>query len=92
MNAATVTPNDLGVMLIYAVRYAMGRATSAPHDVAACVRRYAPHLTPGDLAVIRRDLRAALDRGAVLGHAEDHAEWERLAVWLDGHAQSVGVR
>lgn len=90
MNAATVTPNDLGVMLIYATRYAMGRATSAPHDVAACVRRYAPHLAPGDLAVIRRDLRLALGR-SVLGMAPDHAEWERLAVWLDGHAQSVGV-
>ena len=71
------------IVLVGAVRYALGRATYIVSDVAVEVRRCWPLLDARDRAVIRRDLAEALFGRGPLGMQMDHDVWVRLLAWID---------
>lgn len=45
-----------GSLLVYSLRYAMGRQSYAPHEVANIAKWLLPSLALGDLATMARDL------------------------------------
>ena len=71
---------------VYATRYALGRMTGAPSDVAAFIQEHAKEIRrdAGCREAILRDIREA----SSLGHECDAREWRRvvevLAVGSDG--------
>ena len=82
MKNASVPPNTMWCLLLYTVRYAMGRMSSAPSDAADWVRRYRKHLTAGQIEQIAEEvateLRICENAGRLLGHDCDHKVWRRL--------------
>ncbi|MBU9945037.1 MAG: hypothetical protein KTQ12_10435 [Dermatophilaceae bacterium] len=71
------------IVLVGAVRYALGRATYIVADTAAEVRRCWPLLDARDRGVIRRDIAEALSGRGPLGMQMDHDVWADLLVWID---------
>ena len=78
------------IVLVGAVRYALGRATYIVADTAAEVRRCWPLLDARDRAVIRRDLVEALDQSGLLGMRMDHDVWADLLAWIDEREPARG--
>ena len=62
---------------VWAVRYALGRATYAVHDVVDTLIAERASLTPQSREVIIRDISEAEARGG-LGMAMDAVAWLRL--------------
>lgn len=83
---ATVDPETLWCLLLYTMRYALGRASSAPSDAANWIRRYRHYLKPWQVEQIAKEVEEELHRcnskGTLLGHRCDHDEWTRLAADL----------
>ena len=79
---ASVDPNTMWCLLLYTVRYAMGRMSSAPSDAADWVRRYRKHLTAGQIEQIAEEveteLRICENAERTLGMDCDHKVWRRL--------------
>lgn len=75
--------DDLYTFIVYTVRYAVTRSTTAACEASELVRRYAHWLTSAHLAVVRRDLANAIDNG-FLFECDDRT-WRDLALWLDEH-------
>lgn len=77
-----VVDRDLETLLLYAVRYAMGRCSAAPSQVAGMVRTYrdglSPHREQQISAEITEELRRCEEAGTTLGDACDHATWTQL--------------
>lgn len=65
-------------LLLYAFRYALGRRTGAPSDVAATIRAHLDVLPDWMLAQIVRDIGRAIDAEQA-GAPCDVDEWTRLA-------------
>lgn len=78
---ATRTPlipdGDQRDVLIYAFRYALGRATYAPQTVVAVLKRAWPDLSDADRRLYQREIRDALEAGNA-GHRCDQAAWESI--------------
>jgi hypothetical protein len=72
-----ISKEDQTEILIYAMRYAIGRATYAPHVVAHVIAHAWPDLSDTDKFVIQRDIREAISRGAA-GMDIDVAEWKKV--------------
>lgn len=51
-----VTPSHLCALAVYAVRYALGRASYAPSEVCEILREHWADLDSNTQAVIRRDI------------------------------------
>jgi hypothetical protein len=84
-----MTPTHLGDLCVYAVRYALGRTSGAPSDVASAVRVAWPAITDDARATLLRDLREAIEdddtdrrigrrTGRRLGHDCDRETWTSL--------------
>lgn len=82
MKNASVPPNTMWCLLLYTVRYAMGRMSSAPSDAADWVRQYRKHLTAQQIEQIAEEveteLRVCERQGRTLGMDCDHKVWAKL--------------
>ena len=57
--------SQLGSLLIYAARYAIGRHTYASAEVAQAVSELAPKLSVADRVVLTADIQKAFDKHTV---------------------------
>ena len=80
---------DLSFLLVSALRYAMGRASTAPSSTDGLIRKCWPEIPEGQRDVIIRDLSEELaraeDKWTTLGHQCDHDMWSRLLAWCRAH-------
>lgn len=84
---------DLSLLAHYAMRYALGRRSTAPSDVCAALRRQWPDIDPGTRDLIASDIddAAKRDRQAEhygwkyrrLGDACDRRTWLDFREWMD---------
>lgn len=76
----------LGNLAYMALRYAMGRCSTAPTNCADAIRAAWPDLEIGDRAILLRDLTEELARhnarGELLGHQCDHDVWTALLAFM----------
>jgi hypothetical protein len=79
---------DLWVLLLCSLRYAMGRASYVTGEVADMIRRYKSHLTAPQRAQIAGEIRTAVrdahNGGGFLGMKMDEDGWVRLAEEMEG--------
>ena len=68
---------DLALLLVYAFRYALGRRSSAPSDVAGMVLRYRHALEPWEVAQICEDATRAIHTNTA-GDPCDVRTWQAL--------------
>lgn len=79
MSKTVLVDERLGEMLNYAVRYAIGRRTYAPHDVVKYVEPLVPYLDRATLHVMHYDIVAAQVKPGGLGDdIIDAPDWLRL--------------
>lgn len=71
---AVEVDDNLGEMLNWAVRYALGRMTYAVNDTVSYVLPLIPKLDKRTLSVMQRDI----ERAPEYGHDCDEADWMRL--------------
>lgn len=87
MTRPSIYQADLFMLLVGAVRYAMGRRTYVVDATAETVRRHWRDLDQVQRDVIRRDVREALESahrlGRELGGQCDHATWVLLLAWME---------
>ena len=89
----------LYLLLVSAIRYALGRSTYIVGSTCETVRAFWPHMTEVNREVLLRDVEEELVRvvrdGRTLGMQMDHDEWSRLALWMRAHlvdpARGVGL-
>ena len=81
-----MTPSDLGALLHYAMRYAMGRYTYAVDDVTRLMRAHWWEITMNDRNQIARDLADHVARherdGETLGADYVARLWIELRDWI----------
>lgn len=83
-----VSPHDMGSMLLWSLRYAMGRRSTAPDDVAGCVQRYWSLSDDAHRRFLFRDLHEEFERAfrcgdhRNLGDRCDVETWARLLFWM----------
>ena len=81
-----VRTDDIFLLLISSVRYAMGRQTYIVKETCNMVRRYRKHLREQDAMIIVRDVQREIDMvegmNKTLGADFDHKEWQKLVVDL----------
>ncbi len=88
MREVNLSPEELGTILAYSMRYAMGRMTFAPSEVAELIRRIWPVLGYKQKFILFRDLceqfRRAWDAGDArcLGMECDAQTWASLLIWM----------
>jgi hypothetical protein len=77
-------------LLIYAVRYTLGRRTYAVGDVCMEIASHAKTLEPGIRGVLRDEISEALGiaegSGRTVGDKCDHRRWEQALKALDAAA------
>lgn len=76
-----VQRDHLALLLTYSVRYALGRRTTAPSDVAAITNGHLGHLRPHELTRLRDDIRDQSRLG--YGDPCDEDTWAGLVAQLD---------
>lgn len=81
----TMHPKDMGLLLISAVRYALGRQTYIVGETCRLVREHLGSADVNSQLVIARDIAQELSRGQV-GHACDDRAWRDLLQWLGADA------
>jgi hypothetical protein len=67
---------------VWAVRYALGRATYVVHDVVETLIANRAELSEQSKATIIRDIDEAAERYKVIGMQMDHEQWMRLRIAL----------
>jgi len=86
MKNVSIEPNTLWCLLLYSMRYALGRMSSSPSDVSDWIRAYRKHLSPQQIEQIAEEveteLRHAERQGRFLGMECDHQTWSRLVADL----------
>ena len=86
MKNPEIDPNTLWCLLLYSMRYAMGRMSSSPSDVSDWIRRYRKHLDPRQIEQIAEEveteLRICERQGRLLGMQCDHNVWTKLVADL----------
>lgn len=79
MNEHVTVDERLGEMLSYALRYAIGRQTYAPHAVVEYVEPLVEQLDTTSLRCMHRDIADAASRPGGLGDDRiDVPDWTRL--------------
>ena len=76
--SAEIDDDTLSALLTYSVRYAMGRRTYAPSQVARAVIAHRGHLQPGDREAIVREYDESRRMG-LLGNDCDAQNWHAMA-------------
>lgn len=79
-------------LFLYSLRYAMGRTTAAPSDVADVIKAHWPNLCQRAKTFILRDLKQEIerdDRGReegfkTLGDDCDRQTWDELLKFIEG--------
>lgn len=89
MNGNSLNTADLACLIICSVRYAMGRMTYVPHEVADIVKKTLPDLRDDTLVILDRDIRRELDRGNY-GMDCDLKMWEGLLARIKKEMQDRG--
>ena len=83
-----MTQQALELVLVYSVRYAMGRKSTAPSDVAEIVKKNWGKIRKETQAQIMREVKEAIrladDKCSLLGDKCDHDTWVALVTWGDG--------
>ncbi len=77
-SAIIINQHSAFILLSSAVRYALGRRTSAVEDVCDQVYAIASKLTPMQRAILIRDITECKDYGAEC----DEKDWFSLLKWL----------
>lgn len=78
------TPNatEMACLLLYSVRYALGRSSYAVGEVCDLVRQYQHVLTPGQTQTLRCDIQEAItqaeEAAGTVGMLMDHGAWVKL--------------
>lgn len=80
---------DLRLLLIYVVRYALGRATSAPTMASRAVRLHADVLRDEDLRGMLSDVQSELRRTTFDATSEVRT-WQQFADWCRGELAQRG--
>lgn len=68
---------ELGSLLVYAMRYALGRQTYAVNDVCGAIRKHWPRLLDREKGVIKRDIREWLEPHKYYS-SSDINEWSSI--------------
>lgn len=81
-----MSPIDTGLLLHYAMRYAMGRYTYAVDDMVRMIREQWQWLTTGDRNQLLADLDSNVRRhendGKTLGAEYTFKQWRDLRDWM----------
>ena len=81
-----ISENDLFVLTLHSVRYAMGRRSTAPSTACEFVYRFADKMAADARSQIRDEILGELGRaersGNTLGDKCDHDEWTKCVRWL----------
>lgn len=91
MNVENIDINveDLEILLMSSMRYAMGRQTYIVGETCGIIKQYWKTVRGNCKTVLRRDLTEAIDRvkraGGFLGADFDHAKWEDLLKFMDAN-------
>lgn len=84
---ADLSADDLGLLLVCSLRYAMGRRSYITALIAEKIEAHFSNLSASDRVVILRDLRQSLQHaegaGRMLGDAMDDKVWRDLLVKLE---------
>lgn len=81
-----VSKDELSVMLIATVRYALGRQSYFPGIAQGLLKKFWGVVSKADRDVILRDMQEYLEKGTRLnGHDCYEHEWRDLFVWLREH-------
>ena len=87
MTDTPIKPHDLDTLVLYSVRYAIGRMTFAPTKMSDITRAYWRGMTDSGRANVHRDVREAVAADMVgdrsLGMDCDKRTWALLLAWLD---------
>lgn len=78
-------------LFLYALRYAMGRRSAAPSDVANAIKEHWPNLCQQAKTFIRRDLSEEIERddrcretgSKILGDDCDRQTWDSLLQFIE---------
>ena len=77
MTDITITDDEFQEFIIYAERYAIGRATYVPSEVNNIILKYLPFIANNTLGVLIRDIELESDRD-MLGMDCDKKMWLAL--------------
>jgi hypothetical protein len=78
-----MTPKEIGTLLIYASRYAIGRHTYASSEMAALAKKLSKYLSVEDREVLKADIyKASKERGAIDELSEQ--QWMEVLEVLGG--------
>lgn len=84
--SVTLNNQEFFVLIVSAVRYAMGRATYVVGETCDIVKKHLAVLTPEQKQMLARDIEDEIKRaereGKILGMSLDHAEWSNLVIAL----------
>lgn len=90
----TIASSDVGALLLWSLRYAMGRRSTAPGDVADCIRRYWHLSDEAHRGFLLRDLREEFERAfrtgghEMLGDNCDVETWASLLFWMQAKTEA----
>lgn len=82
MNTINLKPDEMFLLLVGAVRYALGRSTYIVSSTCSLIRRHLKDLSYAHKLVLSRDIQSALDHahreGHTLGMDMDDREWKEI--------------
>lgn len=81
---------DIGTILICALRYCMGRKTYMPSLVIDWAKRHWDEIHRNDQKTIYRDLDKAIKSGQNMGHECDVQDWMDFREWLAMKEYQIG--
>jgi len=81
-----ISRQEFSELIVFAVRYALGRRTYAPGDIASMVKTYIDDISNGDIDILKRDI---MEHGGYdhkveyYGDTFDYHTWMNLVQFLD---------
>ena len=87
-----LSSQDLATLLLCSMRYAIGRMTYMPSNVARMIRESWGKLSQNDRDLLKRDLKDEIqfrergfedDQWKGLGHECDYHTWHDLMKWME---------
>ena len=77
MNKHLIPPAYQSELLLYALRYALGRSTYSVYTVCQVINHAWPDLSTGERELIKREVRNAI-KGGIVGMEMDAEEWSQI--------------
>lgn len=78
-----LTPEEIQILLLYAMRYTMGRATYAVGEMCGLIQDQWPNIPPATRSLLLRDLKSEVQSDRPLGHDFDRRNWESLLEFME---------